>query len=147
MDFTHGDLGHTISQRRVLDREHRSNQRLPKGGQPPVTAVKGPVPPRSGRATNPPNGSDPRATPHPVASILQAARLTGAWQQVPRKDYLALTGWPNSPFTGVYQRLRDDPDWTTHELPVGHNVMADAPDALLEILVRVAAGRAVDEAR
>lgn len=49
------------------------------------------------------------------------------------------TGWDGeSPFTHVYERLREDPSWTTHALDGGHNLMRDAPDDLLKILLDVA---------
>ncbi|WP_028922399.1 alpha/beta fold hydrolase [Pseudonocardia acaciae] len=85
-----------------------------------------------------PPGLDPRTTSHPLASMTQVARLTGAWRTVARKHYVYLSGWPGSPFPEVYRRLRADPGWSTHELPVSHNVMRDAPDALLDILLRAA---------
>lgn len=91
-----------------------------------------------GHSIAPPPGLDPRTTSHPLASMTQAVRLTGAWQRVPRKHFVYLSGWRGSPFPGVHRRLRDDPGWTTHELPVSHNVMADAPDALLDILLGAA---------
>ncbi|MBO0873112.1 MAG: alpha/beta hydrolase [Pseudonocardia sp.] len=92
-----------------------------------------------GHGVAPPPGLDPRASSHPLASLVQAVRLTGAWETVGRKHYVYLSGWRGSPFPGVYRRLRDDPGWRTHELPVGHNVMADAADALFDILLHAAA--------
>jgi hypothetical protein len=35
----------------------------------------------------------------------------------------------------VYRRLRTDPAWHAHELPVSHNVLADAPQEWLGILL------------
>ncbi|MGV9778298.1 hypothetical protein [Streptosporangium sp. NPDC003464] len=40
-----------------------------------------------------------------------------------------------SPFTPVHQRLREDPSWATHALDSGHNLMRDAPEDLLKILL------------
>ncbi|ACZ89922.1 alpha/beta hydrolase [Streptosporangium roseum] len=79
---------------------------------------------------------DSRATPHPLASLLQPIRLTGDLSRLRRRDYVYAAGWDGeSPFTPVYQRLRDDPLWTTHALDSRHNLMRDAPDNLLEILL------------
>jgi pimeloyl-ACP methyl ester carboxylesterase len=83
----------------------------------------------------PPAGSDPRATAHPLASFVQKIRLTGAANGIKRRDYIHLSGWDGSPFADVYQRLRQDPDWHTHSLPVSHNVLADAPQEWLGILL------------
>ncbi|MET9022316.1 alpha/beta fold hydrolase [Actinopolymorpha sp. NPDC004070] len=83
---------------------------------------------------------DARATPHPIASVLQPLRLTGDLGHIRRRDYVYAAGWADqSPFTHVYQRLSGDPGWTTHRLAAGHNLMRDAPDELSSILVDVAA--------
>ncbi|GAA5179380.1 alpha/beta fold hydrolase [Rugosimonospora acidiphila] len=84
----------------------------------------------------PPPGLDPRTAAHPLPSFLQKLRLSGAPSRVRRRDYLYLSGWQGSPFAGVYERLSRDPAWHTHRLPTGHNVVAEAPDKLLEILLQ-----------
>jgi pimeloyl-ACP methyl ester carboxylesterase len=78
---------------------------------------------------------DPRATEHPFASFLQRLRLSGAPVKARRRDYIYLSGWQGSPFAAVYQRLAQDPAWHTHRLPIGHNVVAEAPDEFLKILL------------
>ncbi|WP_405164355.1 alpha/beta hydrolase [Nocardia sp. NBC_01499] len=87
-----------------------------------------------GHSVAPPLGLDARTTPHPLASFLQKIRLDST-PQIPRKDYIYLDGWSGTPFAEVYQRLRDDSDWHVHTLPTGHNVAAEAPEALVEILL------------
>lgn len=80
---------------------------------------------------------DPRATAHPLASLLQRIRLTGDANRFRRRDYVYATLWEGeSPFTSTYRRLREDPTWTVHELESRHNLMRDAPDDLLKILLR-----------
>jgi pimeloyl-ACP methyl ester carboxylesterase len=91
-----------------------------------------------GFSVAPPPMLDPRATAHPLASVVQAIRLTGAWRQIPRREFIYLSGWSGTPFTGLYQRLAADPEWVTHSLPVGHNIIADAFDELTEILLGAA---------
>ncbi|MEU7133444.1 alpha/beta hydrolase [Streptomyces sp. NPDC046261] len=84
---------------------------------------------------------DPRTTPHPLASLLQSIRLEGGLDRYRSRDYVYATGWEGrSPFTGLYERLRDDPAWRTHALVSGHNVMRDAPDDLLKVLLTAAQG-------
>lgn len=79
---------------------------------------------------------DPRATPHPLASLLQRIRLTGDLGRFRRRDYVYATEWDGeSPFAPTYRRLRDDPLWTVHALDSKHNIMRDAPDDLLKILL------------
>jgi pimeloyl-ACP methyl ester carboxylesterase len=92
---------------------------------------------KDGFSVSPPSGLDPRATPHPLASFLQRLRLTRAPPPV-RMGYLYLSGWEATPFTPVYERVYHDPAWQTFSLPLGHNVIAEAFDPLLEIALRFA---------
>ncbi|MFI6734146.1 alpha/beta fold hydrolase [Nonomuraea sp. NPDC050451] len=93
----------------------------------------------SGYATRPLPFFDPRATAHPLASLLQPLRPTGDLAHVRRREYVYAAGWEGeSPFTPVYERLRRDPSWTTHALDSAHNLLRDAPDDLLKILLGVA---------
>lgn len=93
----------------------------------------------TGHGTRPLPFFDARATPHPVASLLQPLRLTGGLAHVRRRVYVYAAGWDGaSPFTPVYERLREDPSWTTYALDGGHNLMRDAPEELLRILVETA---------
>lgn len=94
----------------------------------------------SGHALAPLPFFDPRATSHPLASLVQAIRLTGAVDKVQRKQYVYLSEWPGSPFAPVYERLLRDPAWTVHSLKSGHNVMRDAPDDLRRLVLEAAAG-------
>ena len=91
-----------------------------------------------GFSVAPPPMLDRQATAHPLASVVQAIRLTGAWRQIPRREFIYLSSWSGTPFTGLYQRLAADPEWVTHSLPVGHNIIADAFDELTEILLGAA---------
>lgn len=91
---------------------------------------------RTGYSVAAPERLDRRATAHPLASFVQAIRLTGALHQIRRRHYVYLSGWEQTPFTPVYERLRQDTAWTVHTLPVGHNVMGEAADDLLRILLQ-----------
>jgi pimeloyl-ACP methyl ester carboxylesterase len=90
----------------------------------------------TGYATRPLPFFDPRATAHPIASLLQPLRLTGDLSGIRRRDYVYAAGWAHeSPFTPFYERLQADPQWTVHVLDSGHNLMRDAPEDLLKILL------------
>jgi pimeloyl-ACP methyl ester carboxylesterase len=78
---------------------------------------------------------DSRITTHPLATKVQRLRLTGAHEQVARRAYLHLSGFENSPFLATYERLRLDPSWTVKSLPVGHDIVRDAPDYLVKFLL------------
>ncbi|MDX3228077.1 alpha/beta fold hydrolase [Streptomyces sp. ME19-01-6] len=82
---------------------------------------------------------DSRATAHPLASFLQRIRLTGDLGRFRRRDYVYATIWDGaSPFACTYERLREDPRWTVHAVEGRHNLMRDAPDDLLKILLEAA---------
>ena len=84
---------------------------------------------------------DSRATAHPLASFLQPIRLAGDLNTFRRRDFVYALQWPgDSPLRPSYERVRDDPNWTTHELDGAHNLMRDNPDDLLRILLDVAGG-------
>jgi pimeloyl-ACP methyl ester carboxylesterase len=89
-----------------------------------------------GHAVQPPPGLDPRVTAHPLASFLQQIRLDGGGlSRITTRDYVYLSGWDGTPFTTVQARLAGDPAWRVHTLRSSHNVMRDAPDEFLKILL------------
>ncbi|WP_435204126.1 alpha/beta fold hydrolase [Micromonospora sp. bgisy143] len=89
----------------------------------------------TGYAVRPPAGGDPRRRPHPLASFLQAIRLSGAVAQVPRREFVYCSGWDGTPFRELRARLDGDPDWQVHDLPTGHDAMREAPEAVAALLL------------
>lgn len=82
---------------------------------------------------------DPRATAHPLATVLQGLRLTGDLSRFRRRVYVYAREWPGeSPLQSSFERVRDDPSWVTYELDGRHNLMRDCPDELLGILLATA---------
>ncbi|AGB23349.1 putative hydrolase or acyltransferase of alpha/beta superfamily [Mycobacterium sp. JS623] len=82
---------------------------------------------------------DARATAHPLASLMQPARLTGDLSRFRKRAYVYATKWEGeSPFAATFNRVRHDPTWTTHVLDGAHNLMRDCPDELLRILLGAA---------
>nr|WP_219910125.1 hypothetical protein [Variovorax sp. WS11] len=71
----------------------------------------------------------------PMATFLQAIKLTGNWRNVRSKAFIAACGWEGSPFIELYERLRLDPEWATHRLDCAHDVPRLAPEALTRILL------------
>lgn len=84
----------------------------------------------------PPAHLDSRCRPHPIATFLQAIKLTGNWRNVRSKAFIAACGWEGSPFVELYERLRLDPEWATHRLDCAHDVPRLAPEALSRILLK-----------
>ena len=82
---------------------------------------------------------DPRATSHPLASVLQPLRLTGDLNRFRARVFVYALDWPGeSPLQRSYERVRDDPSWVVHELDAKHNLMRDAPEELLRIVLQAA---------
>ncbi len=80
--------------------------------------------------------ADPRHPAlHPLASFMQAARLTGEADRVPRRDFLYCSGWEGTPFTELRDRLQADPGWRVFDLPTAHDVANLAPDEVAAILL------------
>jgi hypothetical protein len=86
----------------------------------------------------PPAHLDKRCRPHPIATFLQAIKLTGDWRNVRSKAFIAACGWKESPFVELYERLRLDPGWETHRLDCAHDIPRLAPEALVRILLEYA---------
>lgn len=94
----------------------------------------------SGYAVRPPfrapHGGDPRRRPHPLGSLVQKIRLTGAVDRVPRRDFIYCSGWEDdTPFAGLRARLQADPGWRVHDIPTAHNAMREAPGVVAELLI------------
>jgi pimeloyl-ACP methyl ester carboxylesterase len=82
---------------------------------------------------------DPRASAHPLASLLQRIRLSEDLNRFRRRDFVYALQWPgDSPLRPSYDRVKDDPNWHVHELDGAHNLMRDNPDDLVRILLDVA---------
>ena len=78
---------------------------------------------------------DPRATSHPLATVLQPLRLRADLNRFRRRVFVYARGWPGeSPLQRSYDRVRDDPAWITYELDGKHNLMRDCPEDLVRIL-------------
>ncbi|MGW5753663.1 hypothetical protein [Nocardia rhamnosiphila] len=72
---------------------------------------------------------------HAQGHLVQMVRLTGAVDQVRRREFVYCSGWEDrTPFTGLRTRLRADPDWQVHDLPTGHDAMREAPEAVAGLL-------------
>jgi pimeloyl-ACP methyl ester carboxylesterase len=89
-----------------------------------------------GRYLPPPPGSDPRAQPHPIASLLQASRA-GEIQESVRHAYIHASAWRASPFRETYRRLQSDDGWFTCEIIENHEIMRNNPMRLAELLEKI----------
>lgn len=87
-----------------------------------------------GRWVSVPDGLDPRARPHPLASFVQSIRLAGAVSNSVGRTFISGGAWPGSPFLNLTERLRNDSGWRVHEIPVGHNIARRDPLSLAAVL-------------
>ncbi|UUT34601.1 alpha/beta fold hydrolase [Microbacterium elymi] len=83
-----------------------------------------------------PHGGDARRRPHPLASLVQRIRLTGAVETIARRDFIYCSGWEDgTPFAGLRARLDADPGWRVQDIPTGHNALREAPARVAELLI------------
>jgi pimeloyl-ACP methyl ester carboxylesterase len=75
-----------------------------------------------------------QCTMHPLASIEAPARITGAGDPVARTGYILAGAW-DGPFRPFYEAAGER-GWWREELPCGHDIMLDMPDALTALLVQ-----------
>ncbi|MEW2175051.1 alpha/beta hydrolase [Streptomyces sp. NPDC005406] len=87
-----------------------------------------------GRWVAVPEGLDPRARPHPLASFVQSVKLSGSPSRSLGRTFISGGAWPGSPFMTLTERLRIDPGWRVHEVPVGHNIARRDPHGLAAVL-------------
>ena len=77
----------------------------------------------------------PRLGHHPLLTLIEPVRFSGEEAKVGRRFYVFATGWQPTPFARFAESVRDDPDWTYREADSRHDVMADQPGQILEILL------------
>ncbi|GLY15968.1 esterase [Kineosporia sp. NBRC 101677] len=81
---------------------------------------------------------DERARPHPLATLLQPTRLSGAWKTVPVKHFVAALETPGGlQAPESMRRVSEDPAWRYEEWPVRHNVLAEGPERVTDLLLRL----------
>ena len=78
--------------------------------------------------------ADRRLTPHPLASITQPIRLSGAWQQVKRKIYIRMASYPAPHFDRYYEAANAAPDWTAIRRDGPHDAMITEPGWFVGVL-------------
>jgi len=80
---------------------------------------------------------DSKLTPQPNGVSLQPIKLTGALQKVAKKTYIRAPKYPQPAFDKAYAACKADKSWRTFETPVGHDVMVDAPEWLVDVILQV----------
>jgi hypothetical protein len=80
---------------------------------------------------------DAKATPHPIRSLLQPSKLTGARDRIAKRTYIRAADYPSVPFDAGMTEARNK-EWRMMEIGGGHIVMLDAPAQLTETLMQLA---------
>ncbi len=79
---------------------------------------------------------DALCVPHPIRCFTQKIHLTGARERIARKTYIRAAGYPNEGFDVARAKAKAN-GWRMHDVPCGHDVMVDMPEALTRILEEV----------
>jgi pimeloyl-ACP methyl ester carboxylesterase len=79
-----------------------------------------------------------RMSAHPLASLLQPLRLSGRYNEVPRKAYVLATKKISHHFQEYYDWAKQQSGWTAHVIASHHYPMATEPDLTAELLMRIA---------
>jgi len=82
----------------------------------------------------------PRRVMQPLASFEQALRLSGAADHLPRSYIYCRRAAPGDVFRQFAERARSEPGWRVHELDASHSPHVTAPEALADLLARIAGG-------
>lgn len=82
----------------------------------------------------------PQVRPHPFATMMQPLHYQHDSLQGMRKVFVFAEKYfgidqMRSPFQAFYERYRDHEDWSTYSLPVGHDLIVEAPERVLEIIL------------
>jgi hypothetical protein len=78
-----------------------------------------------------------RTSAHPYPSLLQPIHLTGKYKDVKKKAYVLATKKISHHFKEYHEWAKQQPDWTTHELPTHHYPMVTAPDLTADLLMKI----------
>jgi len=81
---------------------------------------------------------DSKVTAQPNGAALQQIKLTGAREKVAKKTYIRAAAYPQPAFDKALAECKADKSWRTFEATnSGHDVMVDAPEWLVDVLVQV----------
>lgn len=91
-----------------------------------------------GLAAAAPPGLDRRTAPHPLATLIQPVNVTAETFAVAHKVFVWAEGFVGGPIEPTYRRLAETEGWETHAVPYGHDLLADAPQQMAELVLSVA---------
>lgn len=83
-------------------------------------------------------GSPPYLTRHPLLTLTQPVKMTGAEKAITKHTYIYATKDAPTVFTKFHERVKADPSWKVYTLPTGHGVMVEKPEETAAILLDAA---------
>jgi pimeloyl-ACP methyl ester carboxylesterase len=63
-----------------------------------------------------------RRSPHPLGCFTEKTKLTGKRERIPKKCYVLATGYDNTTFRPMADKLRSRPGWRVEEMPYTHDL-------------------------
>jgi pimeloyl-ACP methyl ester carboxylesterase len=79
-------------------------------------------------------GAPPRV-PHPLLTLIEPVKLTGAERSIPNHTYILATQPQPAAFQRYYDKVRNDPRWKTATMDCGHMILAEDPEGLVRLLL------------
>ena len=80
-----------------------------------------------------------RVSPHPLSAYLQPLRLSPSTFDARHKVYVWAQGNPEGgTFEAIYQRLSGTDGWQTLKVPYGHDLVAEAPQLVVDLILAAA---------
>lgn len=73
-------------------------------------------------------------TPQSVYCFSEKAKLTGARERIGKKAYVIASGYDNTTFGPVAERLRKRADWRVEEMPFTHDLQFVAPKQTADMI-------------
>ncbi len=80
-------------------------------------------------------GAPAHLTRHPLLTLTEPVRSSGAESTIKRRTYIYATRGAPKTFGKFYERAKSTTGWRAHELNTSHNVMQDDPDGLTILLL------------
>jgi len=81
---------------------------------------------------------DGKCTAQPLASSLEAIRVTGAYQRIKSKTFIRAARYSSPDIDAHYEVCAADPSWNVRRMDCGHDLMIDMPETLADLLEEAA---------
>ena len=73
-------------------------------------------------------------SPHPLASMIQKIKLTGAYQKITKRLYVSAPIDQSAIFSGIYKKVSADPSWQSMTVESGHMLQLELPQEVARII-------------